>query len=199
MQDKRYYNRKHHPQFLREGDYALLRLHRGYNIPSNKLTGRKYGQQMAGPFKVTERVGQQAYRLAIPEDWKIHPVFTIAELEPCPPPEQDPYRRQRPTNPGAVETERDDLGEEWELDRLLDKRVIRKGKGLATEYLVRWKGWGTEWDRWLNTKNIFAESLIQEYEANRTTAPVPKGRQASSFQEMDVPRPRKRGKLANTQ
>ena len=34
MHAKYHYDRRHHPQFFRPGDYALLRLHRGYNVPA---------------------------------------------------------------------------------------------------------------------------------------------------------------------
>jgi hypothetical protein len=65
LRDKAYYDRRHTPMFLKVGEWALLRLHKGYNIPA--VTNKKIGQQYAGPFKVIERVGRLAYRLAIPE------------------------------------------------------------------------------------------------------------------------------------
>ena len=44
------------------------------------------------------------------------------EVEPCPDPATDPFQRERPTNPGAITTEGNGLPQEWELDRVLDKR-----------------------------------------------------------------------------
>ena len=78
MHAKYYYDRRHHPQFFREGDYALLCLHRGYDIPAIKLTGREYGLQFVGLFKVLERIGRLVYRLDIPDTWKVYPVFSVA-------------------------------------------------------------------------------------------------------------------------
>ena len=75
INSKAYYNRRHQPQFLRVGDKALLRLHQGYNIPATAITGRKYAQQYVGPFDVIERIGRLAYKLAIPDHWRIHPVL----------------------------------------------------------------------------------------------------------------------------
>ena len=161
---KFHYDRRHQPQYFRKGDFALLRLHKGYNIPANKLTGRKYGQQFVGPFRVLERIGKLAYRLEIPGHWQLHPIFTVAQLEPCPDPKADPFRRLRPDHPPAVSVDRE--GEEWEIERLLNKRVVKKGRGKATEYLIRWKGWGPEWDTWTNAKHMKAKELVDDYERN---------------------------------
>ncbi len=88
-----------------------------------------------GPFRVLERIGRLAYRLEVPDDWVLHPVFTIAQLEPCPDPATDPYGRERLTYPGPVSTERDDIpNDKWEVTRVIDKRVTGRGK---TQYLMR--------------------------------------------------------------
>ncbi|KAN0069219.1 hypothetical protein V8E54_012848 [Elaphomyces granulatus] len=60
----------------------MLRLHRGYSIPQIEVLGRKLGPQFAGPFMVVEKIGPLAYRLNLPLHWKIHPVVSIAHLEP---------------------------------------------------------------------------------------------------------------------
>lgn len=53
----------------------------------------------------------------------------------------------------------------FEIDRLLIKYTVRKGKGLAIEYLVRWTGYGPEWDRWYNVKDFDnAPDLVRNYE-----------------------------------
>ena len=163
---KYHYDRRHHPQFFREGDYALIRLHHGYNVPATVLTGRKYGLQYVGPFRVLARIGRLAYHLEVPNDWRIHPVFSIAQLEPVPNPKSDPYHRERPDEPPSIFVEGDtDEYKSYEIDRLINKRVITKGRGQATEYLVKWKGYGPQHDRWRNVKDLQnALELVQEYE-----------------------------------
>ena len=91
--------------FLAPGDWALLRLHRGYNILS--ATNRKLDQQYAGPFEVLERIGRLAYRLKISDHWKILDVFTIAQLVPDPEPGSDPYGRPIPDEPSPVQPRTD--------------------------------------------------------------------------------------------
>ncbi len=199
MNQKFHYDRAHHPQFLRKGDFALLRLHKGYDIPATKTIGKKLSQQYVGPFRVLERIGRLAYRLEVPDDWVLHPVFTIAQLEPCPDPATDPYGRERPTHPGPVSTERDDIpNDEWEVTRVIDKRVTGRGK---TQYLMRWQGHEAHYDRWRNEEDIFAEELIKEYEEHRGTIPErPTRRQraarrdAAQDRSPEAPARRKRGR-----
>ena len=163
---KYHYDRHHQPMFFRVGDFAYLRLHKGYNIPANLGITKKLSQQYVGPFKILEHVGRLAYRLEVPENWKIYPVFSIAQLEPSPPPDADPFDRPRPDHPPSVFVEGDtDTVKSYEVERLLNKRAMRKGRGVATEYLVRWKGYGPAYDRWYNVKDLEnSADLVKEYE-----------------------------------
>lgn len=67
MSSKIYYDKKHKTVNLKEGDFTLLRLHRGYKIPSSEILGPKLSQQFASPFKLISQVGNLAYRLEIPK------------------------------------------------------------------------------------------------------------------------------------
>lgn len=134
---------------------ALLRLHKGYKIPATAGIITKLTQQYVGPFRVVERIGRLAYRLSIPTHWKVHPVFTIAQLEPYI--TGDPFESILPAQPPDLQAERESpetTKASWILERILRKRVMKRGKGRATEYLVRWKGRGPEFDQWKNIKTI---------------------------------------------
>ena len=48
-----------------------------------KGTPGKFQKRFVGPFQVIETIGEQAYRLALPDDWKIHPVFHVSLLKMC--------------------------------------------------------------------------------------------------------------------
>ena len=62
----------------------------------------------------------------------------MAQLEPAPPPAEDPFEKPFPSHPPPVFVEADtDKVKSFEIERLLNKRQIRKEKGRAIEYLVR--------------------------------------------------------------
>lgn len=148
LNQKMAYDRRHQLLFMKVGEWAMLRLHKGYNIPSTGEVTKKLTQQYVGPFLILAKVGRLAYKLYIPGDWKIHPVFSIAQLEPAPPPALDPFSRPFPSHPPLVFVEDDtDVLKSFEVERLLNRRVVKKGKGRAVQYLVQWKGYGPEWDR----------------------------------------------------
>jgi hypothetical protein len=160
---KRYYDRKHQAKDFEVGQEVMLRLHRGYSIPQVDVVGRKLGPQFAGPFKVIEKIGPLAYRLDLPPHWKIHPVISIAHLEPRKP---DPFDRPKPTHEGPVFVEGDTQDQQsYEIERLLARRQRKVRGKMVTEYLVRWLGWGPEYDAWYPTSKLDnARDLIRDYE-----------------------------------
>ena len=134
---------------MKLGDWTMLKLHKGYSIPSSTGVTKKLTQQYVSPFQILEKVGRLGYKLDVPPDWRVHPVFLVAQLEPAPSPTEDPFHGPRPHMPPAVFVDGDtDVSRSFEVDRLLNKRTVRKGKGRAVEYIVRWTGYGAEWDRW---------------------------------------------------
>lgn len=92
-----------------------------------------------------EKIGRLAYKLRIPSDWKIHPVFTIAQLKLYI--SGNPYEWKLPKQPPNLFTYCKVKEESFVVDCLLNKQVVKKKKRLATEYLVKWKKYGPEFDR----------------------------------------------------
>lgn len=96
---KERYDKKHKPNRFKKGDYALLRLHAGYNVPGN--ANRKYSHRYAGPFRIIQKVGNFAYKLDLPPNIRIHPVVSVMQLKSLPEGE-DPYSREVYPEPGPV-------------------------------------------------------------------------------------------------
>jgi len=77
---KERFDAAHQPLQLKPGDWAFIKLHHGYKIPGQE--NAKFSQQRAGPFIIKEVYGKgNAYKLNLPDHWKIHLVISVEHLE----------------------------------------------------------------------------------------------------------------------
>lgn len=110
-----------------------------------------------------------AYELELPPVMAIHPVVSIAQLEPAPP-ENDPYGRTRNIDPPPVAAENDEAPE-YEIERLVGKRTVRN----RLQYLVKWKGYGNEHNVWYSVTDLTgAQQSINNYEERNRHVPPPR-------------------------
>ena len=87
-----------------------------------KGTRGKLQRKFVGPFRVIETIGQQAYRLSLPNDWKIYPVFHVSFLED--------WKTADLQEDQAVPTDDVPDVEEpyYEIERILRWRKIKRNK-----------------------------------------------------------------------
>ena len=110
------------------GDKVYLKL-RPYRQQSvSRRLFQKLAARFYGPFGVVARIGKVAYRLALPESSKIHPVFHVSQLKPV----VGATDVVTPLPPVLSASE--DLV--IEPDTILDRRYDDQG---YLELLVRWK------------------------------------------------------------
>jgi hypothetical protein len=95
------------------------------------------------------------YRLELPTQWTIHPVFHIDLLTPYHETPMHGANYQRPP-PDLVEGE-----EEYEVETVLASRHFGRGKKL--QYLVKWKGYPDSDNQWINKEDVFADDAIREF------------------------------------
>ena len=149
---KQQYDKRHTQKYFQVGDWVSLRLHKGYTVPGLKNRNHKIEQQFAGPFEVVEKINPLAYRIRLPPSMnQIHPVISIAHLEPAAPLQEDPY--QRAGDAGPVLTHDGQVNRH--IERLLSRRdQRRRNGGVFTQYLVRYQGLGVEYDEWKADQDI---------------------------------------------
>ena len=106
---------------------------------NKKLTAKRLG-----PFPITEVLGPYTYRLKLPEQWRIHPVFHPTLLTPYR--ENDVHGPNFPLPPpDLIEGE-----EEWEVEAIVGhKKRYRKWK-----FLVKWKGYPSADNSWEDETNL---------------------------------------------
>ena len=95
------------------------------------------------PFKIIEKIGQQAYRLSLPNDWKIHPVFHVSLLRDW---------KSATIQEDLTVSQNDALEIEepyWEVERILRWRKIKRKNRIIKEYLVLWKGFPIDEASWI--------------------------------------------------
>ena len=125
----RYYNANHVPKQFKVGDFVKL------STKNLKFKNRKLAPRWIGPFRVLERIGGQAYRIALPNKYSLlHDVFPVQLLE-------DYHRRQDDDGLMAM-PDLEDPPDEWEVEEILDKRRIKN----TIHYLVKWAGWPSEYN-----------------------------------------------------
>jgi hypothetical protein len=113
------------------------------NIKTN-YQSRKIAPKREGPFKILEQLGKYTYKLQLPKQWRIHPVFDRWYLKPYVETLEHGENFIRPP-PDILDGE-----EEYEVEAIINHK--KKGKGHV--YLVRWKGYSATDDSWEPEKNL---------------------------------------------
>jgi hypothetical protein len=142
----------------KEGDQVWLE---GKNLRINQPTA-KLAPRRHGPFKIIQVMSAVNYRLELPTQWSIHPVFHIDLLTPYRETIMHGPNFTRPT-PELIDGE-----EEYSVEKILDSRHF--GRRRRLQYLVKWEGYPDADNMWVDKDDVFADHKGREFKSSNPDA-----------------------------
>ena len=108
----------------------------------------KLQRRFVGPFRVESQISRVAYKLELPDQWRIHPVFHSSLLKPW---NQSSW--SCPVNAPQLEFDVDD-GPVYNVERILRWRLVRRGWRRVREFLVTWEGFPLDEAEWIHEADL---------------------------------------------
>jgi hypothetical protein len=132
------------------GDWVYLRLQPYRQKTVAMRRNLKLSPRFFGPFQILSRIGSVAYRLNLPPEARIHPVFHVSCLKKKLGQQITPI----PTLPPV-----DGNGEiQPEPEAIIDRRMVRQGSRASSEVLIKWVGAPAEdntWESLYKLRNLY--------------------------------------------
>lgn len=114
------------------GEQVLLRLQPYTQSSVANRPFPKLAYKFFGPYKVIERIGKVAYKLELPKDSSVHPVLHISQLKP--------FHQDNTPVFNTLPTKTDLLATDAQPERVLDRRLVKKGNTAIPQVLLSWAG-----------------------------------------------------------
>jgi hypothetical protein len=112
------------------GNDALLKLQPYAQTSVINRPCAKLAFKFFGPFKILERIGEVAYKLQLPQDCSVHPVFHVSQLKPFTP-NYTPVYDKLPPPP-------DITAAAAKPQAILERRMVKKGNAAIPQIRVQW-------------------------------------------------------------
>lgn len=127
---KKYADRKRTERILEVGDMVYLKM-QPYRLNAFGLrTHIKLQSKYYGPFRIIAKIGRVAYKLLLPDDASIHPVFHVSQLKKHVGPKAIPCADLPLVRPdGMIQTE---------PAMVLETRQVPRNNLPVVQWLVQW-------------------------------------------------------------
>ena len=132
---------------LQPGDEVSINPHSLQWIEA-KGEASKLSQKLIGPFAIQERVGNNTYRLDLPDTYTGSNIINVQHLVPY---KRSPEEFGERTVLGETRTKRPP-SEEYQVEKVVAHRFNRASG--AIEFLVRWEGYSPLYDSWLSARDL---------------------------------------------
>ncbi|XP_031108696.1 uncharacterized protein LOC116013188 [Ipomoea triloba] len=134
---------------LQVGDWVYLKVQPYRQVSVAVRANVKLTSKYYGPYQVTEKIGPVAYRLALPSDAQIHPVFHISQL------------KRKVGDKVTPQLEPPLTGQEGEVlaqpVAVLNKRLVKRDNKAVTQILVQWANLPEEAATWEDYHHVTSQ------------------------------------------
>ena len=109
---------------------------------------KKLDYKKVGPFRILDVIGPVNYKLQLPDNMRINPVFHVSLLEPA--------TEDAPTIAPQLAEEENEIVE-YEVEEISDHQY---GPMDRLFYRIKWKGYGPEDETWEPEENLQGSQLL---------------------------------------
>lgn len=125
---KQYADPHRSERYFTIGDWVYLKLRPFVQTSLKTQKPSKIGPKFYGPFMILEKIGVVAYKLDLPQESHMHPVFHVSLLKKA-------HGQHSPTIPLPAGP-----GFLFQPRAIIDKILARRGTKLVSQVLVHWHG-----------------------------------------------------------
>ncbi|KAI4297521.1 hypothetical protein L6164_037408 [Bauhinia variegata] len=151
-----YANKKRRDINFGVGDWVYLKLRPQRQITVAKRICPKLSPRYFGPFQILGRVGKTAYKLKLPENSRVHPVFHVSQLKAA--------TGQLPADP-EIPIELEQEIPVVEPEEFLKHRTIHRNNQDVPQVLVKWKNQPLSeatWEDEVTIRGQFPEIILED-------------------------------------
>ena len=153
--------------YFKAENYSLFPVLSSENIRTDHPM-MKLNYKWLGPYIVDRMISRSAYQLKLPVSFsKIHPIFSVTLLCPF---EGDLISKHQECHPPPPPPIIRDGIKKYKVEKILDSQILCR----KVEYLVRWKGYGVEEDKWHPVCDVQgSKQLVAKFHRTHLQAPHP--------------------------
>jgi hypothetical protein len=109
------------------GDWVFLKLQPYAQSSLAPRANQKLAFKFFGPFQILQKIGQVAYKLALPENYSVHPIFHVSQLKQA----VGSKYQMTPYIPIG-------LSHLQVPEKVLRQRLVSKGSRTVRQALIKW-------------------------------------------------------------
>jgi hypothetical protein len=157
---KHYADQNYHQKEFHIGERVMLSTQ---NLKLLNQPSKKFRSRFIGPYKITEKISSQAYKLDLPSNMKVHPVFHIGLLKE--------FNSLSPDLeiPDDIPSSNDLIfgDDTFFVHSIVDHKIaphpLTYAKGPALLFKVKWEGYDSSEDSWEPYVNVKRTDCFNDY------------------------------------